>query len=135
MSLSILITGFGPFPGAPFNPTGVLAEELARRRHPAFANVRRIAHVFRVSYDAVDRELPVLLASERPDVLIMLGVATRSNHVRIETRARNTVARTFPDVGVMLPPSAPFVPEPRQRCLCARQRNGSSWRSGQLACR
>src|SRR3974390_2529112 len=57
MSLTVLITGFGPFPGAPLNPTQPLARELARRRHPAFANVRRLAHVFRVSYEAVDREL------------------------------------------------------------------------------
>jgi len=133
MSVTILITGFGPFPGAPFNPTGVLAEELARRRHPAFANVRRIAHVFRVSYDAVDRELPVLLASERPDVLIMLGVATRSNHVRIETRARNTVARTVPDVGGDFPssstiragaPAAVPLRTPAQRLLMAVRATG-----------
>jgi pyroglutamyl-peptidase len=97
MSITILITGFGPFPGTPFNPTGILAEELARRRHPAFANVRRVSHVFRVSYQAVDRELPALLASERPDALIMFGVATRSKHLRIETRARNALARTVPD--------------------------------------
>ncbi|HKN09806.1 MAG TPA: pyroglutamyl-peptidase I, partial [Pseudomonadota bacterium] len=43
MSLTVLITGFGPFPGAPFNPTEPLAQELARRPHPAFANVRRLA--------------------------------------------------------------------------------------------
>ena len=35
MAITILITGFGPFPGAPFNPTEPLAQELARRRHPA----------------------------------------------------------------------------------------------------
>ena len=61
MTATILITGFGPFPGAPFNPTEPLAMELARRRHPAFANVRRVAHVFPVSYAAIDRELPALL--------------------------------------------------------------------------
>ena len=66
MTATILITGFGPFPGAPFNPTEPLAVELARRRHPAFANVRRVAHVFRVSYEAVDRDLPALIAREKP---------------------------------------------------------------------
>jgi pyrrolidone-carboxylate peptidase len=73
MTATILITGFGPFPGAPYNPTGPLVSELARRRHPAFANVRRVAHVFPVSYEAVDRELPALLKRERPDALIMLA--------------------------------------------------------------
>ncbi len=133
VSVSILITGFGPFPGAPFNPTGVLAEELARRRHPAFANVRRIAHVFRVSYGAVDRELPLLLASERPDALIMFGVATRSKHLRIETRARNTLARTVPDAAGDIPacssiraggPAALPLRTPAQRLFTAARGTG-----------
>ena len=69
MTATILITGFGPFPGAPFNPTEPLAVELAQRRHPAFANVRRVAHVFRTSYQVVDRELPTLIAREKPAAL------------------------------------------------------------------
>ena len=39
MALTILVTGFGPFPGAPFNPTGPLVERLARLRRPALADV------------------------------------------------------------------------------------------------
>src|SRR4051794_30747683 len=96
MTATILITGFGPFLGAPYNPTGPLVSELARRRHPAFANVRRVAHVFPVSYEAVDRELPALLKRERPDALIMFGLAVRARQMRIEMRARNAVTRMLP---------------------------------------
>ena len=110
MTATILITGFGPFPGAPFNPTEPLAMELAHRRHPAFANVRRVAHVFPVSYAAVDRELPALLAREKPDALLMFGLAGRTKHVRIETRARNALTRLFPDVTGELPVTATIVP-------------------------
>jgi pyroglutamyl-peptidase len=99
MTATVLITGFGPFPGAPFNPTEPLALALACRRHPAFANVRRVAHVFPVSYQAIDRELPALLEREQPEALIMFGLATRTGHLRVETRARNAVAPTLPDVG------------------------------------
>src|ERR1044072_1156651 len=105
MALSVLITGFGPFPGAPFNPTAVLAQELARRRHPAFANVHRACHVFTVSYDAVDREMPTLLEIHKPDALIMFGLAVRTKHVRIETRARNVLTRSVPDVAGQIPQS------------------------------
>jgi pyroglutamyl-peptidase len=134
MSITILITGFGPFPSTPFNPTGILAEELARRRHPAFANVRRVSHVFRVSYEAVDRELPALLASERPDALIMFGVATRSKHLRIETRARNALARTVPDATGDVPcsgtirfggPAALPLRVPAQRLFIAARATGA----------
>jgi pyroglutamyl-peptidase len=97
MTASVLLTGFGPFPGAPFNPTGPLVAALAHRPNPALANVRRVAHVFDVSYVAVDRELPMLLARERPDVLLMFGLALRTRHIRIETLARNALARTLPD--------------------------------------
>jgi pyroglutamyl-peptidase len=106
--MTILITGFGPFPGAPFNPTEPLVMELARRRHPA--NVRRVAHVFRVSYEAVDRELPALLAREQPDALVMFGLAGRTRHVRVETLARNALARTLPDAAGRLPVAATIVP-------------------------
>jgi pyroglutamyl-peptidase len=102
--MTILITGFGPFPGAPFNPTEPLVRELVRRHHPPGA--RRVGHVFRVSYDAVDRELPELIARERPDALVMFGLASRTKHLRIETRARNALTRRLPDVGGQLPITA-----------------------------
>ncbi len=84
MPLTVLITGFGPFPGAPFNPTAALAENLARRRRPALSEVRRIAHVFPTSYAAVERELPDLIARYRPDLVLLFGLAPRTPHVRIE---------------------------------------------------
>jgi pyroglutamyl-peptidase len=96
--LTVLLTGFGPFPGAPFNPTAGLARRLAARRRPAFADVSRIAHVFQTSYAAVERELPALLRRVRPDVVLLFGVATRSKYLRIETRARNARSPLFPDV-------------------------------------
>jgi pyroglutamyl-peptidase len=99
MTTTVLLTGFGPFPGAPFNPTGPLVEELARRRHPGLGDVRRVAHVFPTTYDAVDRELPALLAREQPDVLLMFGLALRAQALRIETRARNALSPVAPDAG------------------------------------
>jgi pyroglutamyl-peptidase len=95
--LRVLITGFGPFPGAPYNPTPALVERLAKLRRPAFDSIERIGHVFPVSYRAVDAELPELLAMHRPDALLMFGLAARTRHLRIETRARNAVTALWPD--------------------------------------
>src|ERR1700686_3749008 len=97
MAATILLTGFGPFPGAPFNPTDPLVTELARARIPGLCHVRRVAHVFPTSYEAVDRELPPLLARERPDALVMFGLASRRRLIRIETRARNALTGVVPD--------------------------------------
>ena len=96
-ALTILVTGFGPFPGAPFNPTGHLVERLARLRRPMLADVTIIPHVFETSYAAVDRDLPKLLAKHRPDALLMFGLAPRAKLLRIETRARNR-SGSFPDI-------------------------------------
>jgi len=133
MPLTVLITGFGPFPGAPFNPTGVLVEALAQWPH-AHAGVRRIAHVFATSYATVDRELPALIARERPAALIMFGLAQRTKHVRIETCARNVVSRVTPDVAGQLPatntiaadqPARLSLPAPAQRFLAAARAAGA----------
>src|SRR6202049_4599458 len=97
--LRILITGFGPFPGAPFNPTQPLGARLTRLRRPPCDNVELIGHIFHVTYNTVDRELPELLGKHRPQALLMFGLADRTPHVRIETRARNAVTTRFPDAG------------------------------------
>lgn len=93
----ILITGFEAFPGAPYNPTPKLIERLLRLRRPALADVERIGHIFPVTYEAVDRQLPELIARHHPDALLMFGLATRTPYLRVETRARNTVTQIFPD--------------------------------------
>src|ERR1700739_1476846 len=96
-SILILITGFGPFPGAPFNPTQPLVARLLRLRRPALDDVQLLGHIFPVTYQAVDRELPELLAKYRPQALLMFGLATHTKHVRVETRTRNAVTTRWPD--------------------------------------
>jgi pyroglutamyl-peptidase len=94
--MRVLIAGFGPFPGAPVNPSGVLAKSLVRRRRPALAGLVRSLHVFATSYAAVDRDLPRLLG-QKPDVVLVFGLAGRRRQVCVETRARNAVSVLFPD--------------------------------------
>ena len=93
----ILITGFGAFPGAPYNPTMPLVERLMRLRRPAFDDVELSSHIFHVTYATVDRELPELLRKHRPHALLMFGLAARTPYLRIETRARNAVTTIWPD--------------------------------------
>ena len=93
----ILITGFKPFPGAPYNPTEKLVARLLSLRRPSLDGVERTGHIFPVTYSAVDRQLPELIATRRPDALLMFGLATRTRFMRIETRARNTITQIWPD--------------------------------------
>lgn len=96
---TILITGFGPFPGAPFNPTGPLVQRLAKLRIP---RTKIVTHVFETSYAAVDRDLPRLLRRHKPDAVLMFGLASRARIVRIETRAQNALA-ALPDAAGRTP--------------------------------
>jgi pyroglutamyl-peptidase len=129
--MNVLLTGFGPFPGALYNPTGPLVEKLARSRR--LLGPRRIAHVFRTSYDDVDRELPLLLTRYKPEVLVMFGLAGRTRHLRIETRARNALSWVARDAAGNLPSSpviaagADVLPmrSPAQRLLRAARSTGA----------
>jgi pyroglutamyl-peptidase len=127
---TILVTGFGPFPNAPFNPTGPLATRLKRLRRPALAEVIIVTHVFPTSYAAVDRDLPGLIARHKPDVLLMFGLAARTQALRIETRARNALALMPDAAGGSLPRASIahgcaatlLLPAPGQHLLAAARR-------------
>ena len=101
--MRVLLTAFGPFPGAPFNPTVPLVKALIRRRRPALASVTYATHVFATTYASVDRDLTKLLAN-RPHVVLMFGLAGRTRHLRVETRARNAASVLFPDASGHHPP-------------------------------
>ena len=124
---TLLLTGFGPFPGAPFNPTMPLVRRLARLRRPGLVDVHIVGHVFPTSYAAVERDLPALIARHKPDTLLMFGLAGRTKYLRIETRAHNALA-LLPDVkGAIVPlpkiapggPRALTMPAPVQPLLSA----------------
>ncbi len=126
---TILITGFGPFPGAPFNPTGPLVKRLAKTRVP---RTKIVTHIFETSYAAVDRDLPKLLKRHRPDAVLMFGLAARARIIRIETRAQNALA-VLPDAAGKTPrrraiaagrPAALPMALPAQKLLLAVRKAG-----------
>ncbi len=101
MAPTILITGFGAFPGAPVNPTETLVGHLVKAARQR--GIRGIGHVFATRYATVDRELPALIARHRPDAILMFGLAARRRRLCIELCARNKTSMTAPDAGGALP--------------------------------
>jgi pyroglutamyl-peptidase len=96
--VTVLVIGFGPFPGAPDNPSATLAARLARIRRPAFAHHRVVTHVFPTSYAAVARALSALIARHRPEIVVMFGLAARTPYIRVELQAANRVSVLHPDI-------------------------------------
>jgi pyroglutamyl-peptidase len=129
--MRVLLAGFGPFPGAPLNPSAAVAQALRRRRRPGLAGLDRSVHVFATNYAAVDRDLPGLFA-EKPDIVLIFGLAGRRRQICIETRARNAASVLFPDASGQRPatgvikaggPEALFGRAPFRRLLCAARTN------------
>ena len=116
MTATILTTGCSPFPGAPYNRPGRWsASWRAGATRPA--TVRRVAHVFPVSYGG--RGPRTAGAAQTPkdsDALIMFGLAVRARQMRIEMRARNVVTRMLPDVSGRIPLAATILPGGPRPC-------------------
>jgi pyroglutamyl-peptidase len=95
--LTALVIGFGPFPGAPRNPSVELVRRLAKRRRPSLAGTRAVTHILPTSYAAVNEELPALLRQHDPDVVLFFGLASRTPYLRIEQRAANRATGFYAD--------------------------------------
>jgi len=93
----LLVTGFGPFPRVPRNPSALLARALGANRRFALRGIEIRVLVLDTAYRAVDEALRPAIAAERPDAVLMLGVAARRRAVSVEARAVNRVSRLFPD--------------------------------------
>jgi pyroglutamyl-peptidase len=101
---TVLVTGFGPFPGVPVNATMRLLPELARAAHRQFPDVHLAAEVLPTEWVTAPRRLERLLAELAPDFALHFGVSSRARGFEIERRARNVCAMQPDAVG--LPPSA-----------------------------
>jgi pyroglutamyl-peptidase len=99
---TVLITGFGPFPGVPVNATMRLLPELSRAAAKLFPDVRFVLEVLPTEWAAGPRRLERLLAEVDPDLALHFGVSSRARGFEIEQRARNACAAT-PDASGDLP--------------------------------
>ena len=97
--ITILVTGFSAFPGAPANPSAAIVMRLLRK-HTRRLRLHGIAlqtAVLPVIYDEVMRELEDLVARTNPDAIVHLGLASRRKQVSVETRAINRITTLHPD--------------------------------------
>jgi pyroglutamyl-peptidase len=110
MKPRILIAGFGPFPGAAVNPSGRLVLDLARSPKVADRAILT-ATVIPTIYEEVFARLSHLLSREKPDGVLLFGLAGTASGMRIETRAVNFAARVYPDAAGQYPKNHNLVAE------------------------
>jgi pyroglutamyl-peptidase len=100
----ILLTGFGPFPGVPTNPSGWLAETLAERLPAPEGRIH--ARIFPTEWQAAAL-LPKLCETLQPHVMIHFGVCEGARTFRLEHSAHNRVAPRTDAAGTL--PSSPVI--------------------------
>ena len=93
----LLVTGFGPFPSMPRNPSAALARSVAASPRWRILDIEAQALVLTTAYATLPREFDPALAT-KPDAVLMIGVAGRSRQIRVEWRATSRRSTLFPDV-------------------------------------
>jgi pyroglutamyl-peptidase len=99
---TLLVTGFGPFPTMPRNPSAGAALRVAASPRWRLHGVEAQSTILTTSYAALATELDPALA-ESPDAVLMVGVAGRSKAVRVERRATDRRSLLFADVDGAMP--------------------------------
>lgn len=110
--MRVLLTGFGPFPGASVNPSAWLAEALPGRLAGLAAELRWC--VLPTEWEAVANITQILHTTLQPHVTIHFGLSQSAREFRIEQSAYN---RTSPraDAAGALPRSCSILAHGRAR--------------------
>ena len=102
----VLLTGFGPFPGVPANPSGWLAETLAERWPLPESGGRIHARILATEWETAAL-LPHLCETLQPHVMIHFGVGEHAQTFRIEHSAHNRAAPRADATGAL--PASPVI--------------------------
>ncbi|WP_375461807.1 peptidase C15 [uncultured Enterovirga sp.] len=94
--MRLLVTGFGPFPSMPRNPSAALARAVASAPRWRLLGVSAESRILTTAYAALETELDPALAG-KPDAVLMIGVAGRSRRIRVEGRATPRRSALFAD--------------------------------------
>lgn len=94
--MKLLVTGFGPFPTVPRNPSVALARAVAASPAWRLRDVGVTCRVLTTAYAALSTELDPALAAD-PDAVLLIGVAGRSRAIRVERRGTARRSTLFPD--------------------------------------
>jgi len=87
----LLLTGFGPFPGAAENPSAWLVEALAARHCSHRLGCHLHAEVLPTEWAEVATHGPILAHQHQPRLILHLGLNQRAKGLRIERSARNLI--------------------------------------------
>lgn len=89
---TVLLTGFGPFPGIPVNATADLVPEIAKRARRRFKTFRIVSEILPTEWTAGLDRLDQLLQRHAPVIALHFGVDATAIGFEIETVGENVCA-------------------------------------------
>jgi pyroglutamyl-peptidase len=87
----VLVTGFGPFPGAPENPTAALVHAITAASPSRFGASALKGVVLPTDYRRSWAKLRPILGQFAPDVVVHFGLDRRANAIAVERSAAKRV--------------------------------------------
>lgn len=96
---TVLLTGFGPFPGAEHNASAHLASRLAAAAARVFPDATFQSHVLPVDWSKAPEKLSAVVSDVRPNLVLHFGVSARAKGFVLERTAVNAVATIEDDSG------------------------------------
>jgi pyroglutamyl-peptidase len=101
---TVLLTGFGPFPGVPDNASATLVRNVVRVARSALPEFRLAHSILPTEWRRAPRRIVALHKRFRPILALHFGVASEARSIRLETTARNFCRASLDVAGA--PPSA-----------------------------
>ncbi|MHA1190474.1 MAG: pyroglutamyl-peptidase I family protein [Alphaproteobacteria bacterium] len=101
--MRILLTGFGPFPGAPANPTADLVPALTALCLQEFPAADFHGEVLPVEYARAPDRVAVLHEQNQPDIALHFGLNGTASALHLERQAVNQCAIDQPDAAGYCP--------------------------------
>lgn len=99
---TILLTGFGPFPGVPVNASARLVKALARRARTQFPKHEFTCAILHTEWQRASQRISMLAHKLQPVLTLHFGVAAGCSTLRIERQAANA-CRIAPDAAGQVP--------------------------------
>ena len=115
---TILLTGFGPFPGVSQNVSERFVSKLAHLAARRFSAHRVVARVLPTEWERAPQRLEALYDRERPKLVLHFGVSAEANSYVLEGVARNACKLAEDAAGAL--PSASVVVQGGSETLDAK---------------
>jgi pyroglutamyl-peptidase len=113
---TVLLTGFGPFPGVEENASAHLVRDLVRRARRAMPGYRFAAAILPTEWARVPLLIEKLHTRHAPVLALHFGVADGEKSFRLETEAKN-FCRSSADAAGALPSSTTLADDGMERRL------------------